>query len=479
MGQILGRSDDSGQETLVPVETASGSSSLPTTSRKRKTNDAEENVKRNKISKLDTPKYIHKRLFVEGTKSDVTICALGRTWNLHRLYLEQCKFFDCLFRGSWKESNDSVLHLKIVDPAVTPEGLNKILESLYHNEIEIDLDNIEGLVAAASMLSLESVLERCSEVCIESLSDYKVLSFSDLADKYGLPDLSQKCFEYLKCSFWRLSKETAFLAALRAPMMLKLVSADDLLVVEGEIDVYETVKKWIFLQQTLRIPDATELESEVKNFYSSVSKRDGSLLLAEYAEILSYIRVPHIVTSLRTLKEIHKDPLIPDDVLDKVVVDAWVDLLSSEEGASAVEVTDELFNANAYRYGRVITSSPKCWRWSGFNFGIDVLLNFNHGIITMKRNCLSQTTPCSVNLKTDRRLHYRIIIMSSNGRYLFDSQRQSSLLRIDQSTVIARLPAAALTFPISVHFFLLTLLPGNSYRKHWEPYLTAPTHNAS
>src|SRR4051812_33969713 len=44
------------------------------------------------------------QLFVEGLNSDVLVHALGHTWNLHRLYLEQCDYFRALFQGNWCDS---------------------------------------------------------------------------------------------------------------------------------------------------------------------------------------------------------------------------------------------------------------------------------------------------------------------------------------------------------------------------------------
>ncbi|VDO38756.1 unnamed protein product [Onchocerca flexuosa] len=115
MGQFLGRSNGGTESNDMEVV---ADSTRATPSRKRRTtsHDEVETRKTKKISKLDTAKYIHKRLFIDGAKSDITIRALGRTWNLHKLYLEQCKFFDSLFRGHWKDSNNSVIQIDIVDP---------------------------------------------------------------------------------------------------------------------------------------------------------------------------------------------------------------------------------------------------------------------------------------------------------------------------------------------------------------------------
>lgn len=58
-------------------------------------------------------------------------------------------------------------------------------------------------------------MERCAELCAESLTDERVLEFHTLAEQYGLPDLSEKCFEYLKNNFWRLSNNSALFCTVR------------------------------------------------------------------------------------------------------------------------------------------------------------------------------------------------------------------------------------------------------------------------
>lgn len=66
--------------------------------------------------------FRYKKLFLEGHKSDVVINALDNTWYLHRIYLEQCNYFASLFKGSWKDSNEKVYNLEVIDPNVTYEG---------------------------------------------------------------------------------------------------------------------------------------------------------------------------------------------------------------------------------------------------------------------------------------------------------------------------------------------------------------------
>lgn len=75
-----------------------------------------------KIIRLDTSKYLHQKLFVEGRKSDVTIVALGHEWHLHKIYLEQCDYFRCLFSGNWSDSTANRYELEIEDRRITFEG---------------------------------------------------------------------------------------------------------------------------------------------------------------------------------------------------------------------------------------------------------------------------------------------------------------------------------------------------------------------
>ncbi|KAM3726595.1 Germ cell-less protein-like [Dirofilaria immitis] len=470
MGQLLGRSNGGTGSNDVEV-VADSTRAIPSRKRRTTSHDEMETRKKKKISKLDTAKYIHKRLFVDGAKSDITIRALGRTWNLHRLYLEQCKFFDSLFRGHWKDSNNAVIQIDIVDPNVTVEGFNMVLESLYHNEIELDLENVSSLIASASMLSLDSVMERCAELCAESFTDERVLEFYMLAEQYGLPDLSEKCFKYLKYNFWRLSNKPAILYTINHETMAKLMAASDLLVIEGELDLYETIKKWIFLQTVPYVVENKEIRNEMEKYYSSLTDDDRDALCRAFADIMCNIRIGHIVSSVKTIGDLRKDPLVPNKIIDQVLADNWFLLLCNEETKESIEVKDEDFHRNAHRLGRILDSTPKCWRWSGFNFGVDLLLNYNDGVITLKRNCLSQWTPYSTSLKFDVLLHYRMIIGNKHGKFLYDSTIRTRSLRIDQTVVIARFLPAAEEFPVAVHFFYLATLPSKSVLSYWEPYL--------
>ncbi|KAE9421901.1 hypothetical protein Angca_005592, partial [Angiostrongylus cantonensis] len=277
--------------------------------RKRKGEPGETPPK--KITKLDTAKYVYERLFLQGEGSDVTVHAVGHVWHLHKLYLQQCKYFEVLMQGNWKDSKENVIHLNFPDTNVTREGLHAVLGSLYHNQIELDLDKAEGVLSAASVLQLESVLERCGDAMAENLVLDNALHYLNLAEMYGLPQVINRAYHFLKWNFWRIMKSREHLRELREDTFIRLISSSELLIMEGEMDIYLMIKMWIFLREK---PHAAALPD-------SDFVRQMNECLASYPTA--------------SLNAIESDKLIPKEVLRAVMVDQWKTTLTNEENPTA------------------------------------------------------------------------------------------------------------------------------------------------
>lgn len=71
--------------------------------------------------KLTTAQYIYQALFKEEKSSDITVCARGKLWRLHKVYLCQSPYFASMFSGSWKETNKDLIDIDVVDPRITKE----------------------------------------------------------------------------------------------------------------------------------------------------------------------------------------------------------------------------------------------------------------------------------------------------------------------------------------------------------------------
>ncbi|CAI2351426.1 unnamed protein product [Caenorhabditis sp. 36 PRJEB53466] len=361
-----------------------------------------------KVAKLNTCAYVYEKLFVQGEESDITIVACGKEWKVHKLYLKQAKFFESMFDREWAESKSGRVKLKITDSNINAEGLNAVLGSLYHNEIEIDLEKIEGTVAAASYLMLESVTDRCAEMMIDALSTDNAIRYYELSTNYGLDSVREQSMQLLLHNFWKIMTDKNKLREIDHQMLTKLLTSPDVLITEGEFDLYKIVKLWIFMREC---PDCDTDEQH--------------------------------------------------EIIDEMTSSLWSALLENEESPKALEVDDDEFFNKCIRLGRTLDTYPKCWRWIGFNFGVDLLLHVNEYTLCIKRNCLNQKAPYSVNLRSKHVLHYRIVICDSTGTIIFDSGKTTWEMRPDEVKTIYRLPEDS-TIPLSVHFQYLIHSPVSS-----------------
>ncbi|CAD6192820.1 unnamed protein product [Caenorhabditis auriculariae] len=186
-------------------------SSMKKNNRKRKSGNSQSDNSSSKITKLDTTSYVYDKLFMKGEGSDFSVIALGERWKLHKLYLKQCSYFEALLDGVWKDSGDEVLHLEINDENVTIEGLNAVFGSLYNNEILLDVENIGGILAAAFLVGLDSVIDRCSEMMSEGMTMHNVINFYQIAERYALLKVREKfsqVFGNKFLPFYEMSQDT-------------------------------------------------------------------------------------------------------------------------------------------------------------------------------------------------------------------------------------------------------------------------------
>ncbi|CAO4374493.1 unnamed protein product [Caenorhabditis nigoni] len=432
----------------------------PRRGRKRKTGKGDE-IETKKIAKLNTCAYVYQKLFLEGEDSDITIAACGREWKVHKLYLKQTKFFEMMLEGSWAESKSGRIDMEITDPNIDADGLNAVFGSLYHNEIEIDLEKIEGTVAAASYIVLDSVRERCAEMMIAALSTDNAVRYYELSTSYGLDYVREKSMELILHQFWKILSVREKLREVSHDLLETILTSPNMFTLEGEYDLYQHVLQWIYMKEN---PDCNhdepneQFNSNVKNFFKT---ENSDFLLMKYVDIISKIRMGQILIRSDTITTIKNDGLIPIPIVDEISSQLWFSLLQNEENPKPLEMSDDEFFETCNRLGRSLDSFPKCWRWVGYNSGVDIMLHVNDYSVCIIRNCLNRKTPYSVNLKSAHVLHFRLVICDAKGQISFDTGRTSWEMKPDETKTVFRLNEDIST-PISVHFQYLIHKPIDS-----------------
>ncbi|XP_032085522.1 germ cell-less protein-like 1 isoform X2 [Thamnophis elegans] len=285
-----------------------------------------------------TSKYIYQTLFLNGENSDVKICALGEEWNLHKIYLCQSGYFSSMFSGSWRESGMDTIELEIPDQNIDIEALQVAFGSLYRDEVLINPSRVIALLAAASMLQLDGLIQQCGETMKETINAKTVCGYYNSAGTYGLDSLKKKCLEWLLNNLMT-HQSVELLKELSINLMKQLISSSNLFVMQVEMDIYTALKKWMFLQllpswngslkQLLSEADAWFCKRR-KDFEDGISFLETEQGYA-FIPVFKYLRLQYIISDLASARIIERDSLIPADWLFSVYKQQWFAMLRAEQ----------------------------------------------------------------------------------------------------------------------------------------------------
>lgn len=422
-----------------------------------------------------TSKYIYQTLFLEGENSDVTIRALNKDWKLHRLYLKQSPYFCSMFCGSWKESDMEVVNIDIVDENITEEALKISFGSLYKDDIFIKPIQVVSVLAAATLFQLDSLIQQCCIMMTDTLCSTTVCVYHSACVTYGVEEMRAKCFHWLTRNILTTENIT-FIKDIGIELMSKIVSCPNLFVMQVEIDIYTLLKKWIFLSHN---PDwsaeNSQLLKDADTFLKTkVQESLPCYLMSEegrqYLDAFSAIRWHHVVNDITSIKMLEYDRLLPVGCLDPMFLYGWRRLLSVEQGMDKGPVEDieeKVFDDCCTRCGRVLQKDGDyCWRWVGYNYGVDLLVVISNRILSIKRNTATETCPQAVSLQALRHLCYRMTISSvdKDGRETY--RKSSGIKKIslgkDEEEIVFVLEKT-IVYPLAVSMNLLLLSPNPEY----------------
>ena len=195
-----------------------------------------------------TSQYIYENLFQAGKESDVTVVILGRSWQLHKLYLSQSPYFASLFSGRWKDGSKDVINIAVVDPLITLDSLHVTFGSLYQDEVTIEPADVLNVLAAASLFQLEGLISQCQVIMDETINVETVVRYWEGCQQYGCVKLTKNCVEWLNVNLLsHLPDHPARLREVSPGLMSQLVSSPDLFVMQTEFSVYVLLRLWVFL----------------------------------------------------------------------------------------------------------------------------------------------------------------------------------------------------------------------------------------
>lgn len=147
--------------------------------------------------------------------------------------------FRAMFTSDVCESGQQEVKLKDVPGSI----LHLLVRYLYSGEVAINNDNVEGVLTAASMLQLDSLLHTCENHMDGALTLDNCVEVMMFADFHSLSKLKASSRMYVLDHFTDLL-ESDSLMTLPEIMFLDLVTADELNV-DKEETVYEAIILWV------------------------------------------------------------------------------------------------------------------------------------------------------------------------------------------------------------------------------------------
>lgn len=367
---------------------------------------------------MTTSQYIYRTLFVEGQNSDVIIVALGVEWPLHKVYLCQSPYFASMFSGDWKEREEGVVEVGIEDPRITCEALKIVFGSLYLDEITIAPGDVIPVLATATLFQLDELIRLCSEIMEETIKLDTVISYYEVAEQYGLTRLKKKCFDWLECNLtFLVSEDAKTLRQIPPGLMEQLVKSPALVVVQTEFSLYLMVTGWTFLREHPSWEgDLKECAQEAHKYFM---ERSGDCFLQseegqEYIEVFKGLRIEHLINHPLDVEMIEQNNIYPKETLYPVFRNQWYQMLKIDQGhdKGPKSVTEEEFDKSCLRCGRILMSDVQhIWRWTGYNFGVDLIVTYQSRSIKFRRNDRSEPDVFRTSVAWGRRhLLYRLSV---------------------------------------------------------------------
>lgn len=190
---------------------------------------------------------------------DIQISVGESSLKSHRVVLAAASsYFNAMFTGDLKESRQD----KVVLFDVEFSALEDLVNFCYTGRIEINVDNVQNLLSASSLLQLASVKQACVEFLHSVLHPSNCLGIRSFADTYSCVDLVEAADVFAVKNFSEVARSEEFLT-LSPEKVVEMISREELNV-RTEEEVFEAISVWVRRDEDERKDFLPELLKNVR-----------------------------------------------------------------------------------------------------------------------------------------------------------------------------------------------------------------------
>ncbi|XP_037660902.1 BTB/POZ domain-containing protein 16 [Choloepus didactylus] len=246
------------------------------------------------ISKIFSENVTNKG--IQSREADVILECLGFKWELHqpqlfqsetltRLYLAALvrdtshapRELEKLLRAQSPSKSKErppmkiIISLKINDPLVTRVAFATALKNLYLSEVEINVDDVLGVLASTHILQFTNLFQRCVLLMMNKLTPSTIKNFYLAGCKYKEEQLITACKEWLEMNLVPLMGTQLYLRNIPQELLLKVLKSPRLFTF-SEFHLLKTILFWVYLQLNYQVQTFPTYETML-TFFSSFTRK--------------------------------------------------------------------------------------------------------------------------------------------------------------------------------------------------------------
>ena len=183
---------------------------------------------------------------------DITIKVAGKEYLAHKLALAA---HSDKFTSQYCERLPTSMS-EVSISSSSDEAIQEVLKFIYTSELNLNADNVEGILVCAKQLGIKSAINKCKQFLLNAEPN-DAFQVWLVVEKHGLIDIATKLETYITNHFLEVSKSRGYLNG-NAEQIKFFLSKDNMQHI-GELDIFLAAAGWIDYNRQQRLCHAVEL----------------------------------------------------------------------------------------------------------------------------------------------------------------------------------------------------------------------------
>lgn len=279
--------------------------------------------------------------------------------------------------------------------------------------------------------------------------------------------MKQSTFNWLLVNLLSLYYKTGkWLRLISIELMELLVASPDLYVMQTELSLYTLLRYWMYLKLHPGGEEVGASEEKLQYF----SNRQSSVAFLNtpkgkpYEKCFRALRLNNLLNHHVDIRVLRQDNIIPVEWMHEPLFQQWNSMLLVDQtlDKGPKDVDEKLFLESCIRCGRTLPESEYLkWRWTGFNFGLDLILISDTKTLRVKRHHRTENERL-LSLQVKRQFQIRVSVASLNDLRQIKHQQttpiQSVSLDKNEEAMLIMFDKE-LTYPLLISVNMLVVSP--------------------